>query len=516
MDSFISSIHQNLISFFNVYITKHVNTGDRVFDTTIQMLISTLIGGVISGIIALYTKGLWKDSINQLYAICHTDAYSPLEFDPTLATGKPRNGSTYLYRYKMYTMTNVINSWFFKYHSKKFFQSKLEKPIDFLGIEQYENIMNTHKMESYTGNVWATTEMLPIWRDINGYFVYLKDTDDTYIIYSDSGEAIYNCLKHLKDHEKQMDEFTKKAQKEDEYNMSIYKLESDGDQKWAGKINARKTFNTLFFKQKEEILPVLNSFKEGTLYPVHIPMDNKLGIILYGPPGTGKTGFISALANFLRRSVLMIHMSTIKTRSDLDSLFSRHDIEEKVLVFEELDCMDGVMNRQDSELLSEQKPEAESKGDTNNLAYAMMLMSSQKEKNSEMMEEFMSERKRDRDKLDLGYLLTKLDGLESGDGRVIVATTNYPERIDSALLRPGRFGIRLNLTNCNSTMLKDILCMCFEIKDDAEILRIHEKVQSIKEDVWSPAEVLQLCVTKKNIDETIDYLQKNMPMRIYT
>ena len=41
-------------------------------------------------------------------------------------------------------------------------------------------------------------------------------------------------------------------------------------------------------------------------------------------------------------------------------------------------------------------------------------------------------------KLTLANLLEVLDGVMEMDGRMLVITTNYPERLDKALIRPGR------------------------------------------------------------------------------
>jgi ATP-dependent 26S proteasome regulatory subunit len=104
----------------------------------------------------------------------------------------------------------------------------------------------------------------------------------------------------------------------------------------------------------------------------------------------------------------------------------------------------------------------------------------------------------------------KLDGLESANNRIIIATTNHPERIDPALLRPGRFGIQLNLTYCTISMLRDIIGMIFQLTDlEKESLDLSE----LKTNIWTPAEVLQLGITKGSADSVISYLRTNVPQR---
>ena len=49
------------------------------------------------------------------------------------------------------------------------------------------------------------------------------------------------------------------------------------------------------------------------------------------------------------------------------------------------------------------------------------------------------------DKLDLSGILNVLDGVVDCPGRIVVMTTNHPEKLDPALIRPGRINLQLCL-----------------------------------------------------------------------
>ena len=41
-------------------------------------------------------------------------------------------------------------------------------------------------------------------------------------------------------------------------------------------------------------------------------------------------------------------------------------------------------------------------------------------------------------------------------GRVIIITSNYPERLDEALIRPGRIDMMIEFKKCNHKVLRDL------------------------------------------------------------
>lgn len=53
----------------------------------------------------------------------------------------------------------------------------------------------------------------------------------------------------------------------------------------------------------------------------------------------------------------------------------------------------------------------------------------------------------------LSGLLNALDGVSSAEDRIIFMTTNYIDRLDKALIRPGRVDFKQYLGNCTNKML---------------------------------------------------------------
>merc|ERR1712130_344621 len=84
-----------------------------------------------------------------------------------------------------------------------------------------------------------------------------------------------------------------------------------------GKLADEKTFQSLFFPEKDNLVQLVTHFTNRT-GKYEIPgYPHKLGLLLYGPPGTGKTSLIKVLAFHTGRSVVNVPLTRIETNSDL-------------------------------------------------------------------------------------------------------------------------------------------------------------------------------------------------------
>ncbi|KAK9126904.1 hypothetical protein Scep_015750 [Stephania cephalantha] len=91
----------------------------------------------------------------------------------------------------------------------------------------------------------------------------------------------------------------------------------------------------------------------------------------------------------------------------------------------------------------------------------------------------------------LSTLLTEMDGLEEAKGVLVLAATNRPDAIDSALMRPGRFDLVLYVPPPDLEARYEILqvhARKMKVADDVDLQRVAEDTE-----LFTGAELENLC-----------------------
>lgn len=161
--------------------------------------------------------------------------------------------------------------------------------------------------------------------------------------------------------------------------------------------------------QLDEIIADLKNFldREEKYAALGIPYHR--GYILYGPPGTGKTSMAKALAEHFDMDLYYMHLSGMDKDASLMSLINGVTARSLCLI-EDIDRLSVAQEDDTSD-----------------------------------------------DGLTMSGLLNALDGVGTPQGVVFLLTTNHIERIDPAVLRPGRIDLPLHIDFADTTQVNTIL-----------------------------------------------------------
>lgn len=258
-----------------------------------------------------------------------------------------------------------------------------------------------------------------------------------------------------------------------------------------------KRFNNMFFDQKEDILNRINNFLNNKKEYERLGIPYTLGILLHGIAGTGKTSIIKSLAEYTKRHIVIIPVNKIKNIDTLKSIFLNVDVNgidvpnyKRLYVFEDADCSawrNILLNR---ECIPEYNK-------TNKDDILMKIISENLNKKTNETE---TKQKITEMTLTLSEILELLDGIVEIDGRMIIMTTNYVDVFDSALIRPGRFDLKIEMTKMSKNNIREM----FELWFPGEYIPEHIYTK-IKDFEFTQASIGSI-FSSRNFDDIFDKL----------
>lgn len=153
----------------------------------------------------------------------------------------------------------------------------------------------------------------------------------------------------------------------------------------------------------ESIVNDVNDFLGNAQWYHDRGIPYRRGYLLYGPPGSGKSSFIQALAGELDYNICILNLAEATLTDDRLNHLMNHVPERTFLLLEDIDSA-----------FNERKQSAD-QGYQSGVTFS--------------------------------GLLNALDGVASAEERIIFMTTNHPDRLDPALIRPGRVDFKECIDN---------------------------------------------------------------------
>jgi len=186
--------------------------------------------------------------------------------------------------------------------------------------------------------------------------------------------------------------------------------------------------------EKEYLIEDIARFRRSKQRYQRLGVPYHRGYLLYGPPGTGKTSLVSALAAHFALSIYTVNLTDFTDRSLMSAV--NQVPSNSVLLFEDIDCMKGSQNR-GSEMAGQSGTATTGKESAQN-------------------------------GVTLSGLLNVLDGFYAPTGVLFVMTTNHVEKLDDALLRPGRIDYKLYMGKASDRQKVELYRRFFPESSEAE------------------------------------------------
>ena len=265
----------------------------------------------------------------------------------------------------------------------------------------------------------------------------------------------------------------------------------------------------IFFEDKTKLINYIKPFVYKPLEKYNIGEERykrsgftfKAGLLFYGAPGCGKTSTIKAILRYTNRHGIIINLSKVKTCQELETIFRKRtfcgkNLEGKQLCFILEDC-DAF---EDNIIHSRKKDEEDKKlVEQNNNSGSDLIQFVKLMESGTSTVKFTSS---NNDNVNLSCFLNILDGIIELHGVMIIMTTNHPEKIDEALIRPGRFDFKYEFKKASRKIIKEMLQFKFELSQ-SQIDKYCEHM-NIKDDVLSPAEIQSICFKNDNVIDCIN------------
>jgi chaperone BCS1 len=182
----------------------------------------------------------------------------------------------------------------------------------------------------------------------------------------------------------------------------------------------KRTWDSVFIPQEVKLdirADVKNFFADKAWYS-KVGTPHRRGYLFHGPPGTGKSSLAKAIASEFNKMVCYINLRSMSCDTTLQDVLSK--VKDCIVLIEDVDAMDLTNNRTTPTPTTETKDEV-----VLNATTGVLVSGAEAKKEAPVG-------------VTLSGLLNSIDGIVASEGRILILTTNHPEKLDPAILRPGR------------------------------------------------------------------------------
>eukprot|EP00923_Selenidium_pygospionis_P045642 GHVN01078841.1.p1 GENE.GHVN01078841.1~~GHVN01078841.1.p1 ORF type:complete len:384 (+),score=33.42 GHVN01078841.1:551-1702(+) len=268
-----------------------------------------------------------------------------------------------------------------------------------------------------------------------------------------------------------------------------------------------REFDNFFFESKDQVMHEIDFFMNEKGWYEKRGLPDSLGILGHGEPGCGKTSFIKALLKHTKRHGVIFSVNHNTSLETIERLMRSDTIcdfpvsqSNRVYILEDVDAMGDLVLKRES--ADDNKFAEEETAKT--IATGKASPADKEEKMTKALIRFLGSGFSKKTENHMSFLLNLLDGVIESPGRIVMMTTNHVNKLDPALIRPGRVDVRIHFTKVSRLVLKQILAHFYEVSMEKIDLPVEADDR-----MFTPAVVAQMCrAHKHNLEAVLEDLAR--------
>ena len=241
----------------------------------------------------------------------------------------------------------------------------------------------------------------------------------------------------------------------------IYSIDRWGESWNLADSRPRRQINSVILEGEtaQQLISDVQEFFQRRQWYADLGIPWRRGYLLYGPPGTGKTSFAYALAGEQHLKLCAVSLTNPKLNDQSIADLLQKTPPRSLILIEDIDAFFVARDKQDNRI-----------------------------------------------EVSFSGLLNAIDGVAAQEGRIVFLTTNHIEKLDRALIRPGRIDMTVELSNATGQQLRT---MFLRFYPDATQLA-DEVTSQYPEKTLSPARIQQSLLESDDAESAVRLIKESI------